>query len=262
MSQELKITIMGSAASPGTPAAGGFWGQCDPAEPKNHRTRASIFVQSAASQLIVDTSYDLRLHMNAHLIQRLDGVLISHAHSDHINGFDDMRVVSYHNGKPIDIFTNDETAGKLEYLWPHAFQDTSGGVYKAFASVRRIEAYRSFKVGDIDVLPFNQDHGTCTSLGFRFGRFAYSIDVVDLDETALKALEGIDVWVVDAGSYHRPDGQIVTHANLSRVFKWVERLKPRMTYLTDLSNMMDYNRLCAELPPHIRPAYDGLSLNI
>ena len=258
MSQRLKITIMGSSSSPGTPAAGGFWGDCDPGEPRNHRSRASILVKSAASTLIVDTSYDLRLQMNAHLVQKLDGVLISHAHSDHINGFDDMRIVAYHHKKPIDVFTNEETIVKLEYLWPHAFQDTSGGIYKAFAKLQRVEAGRRFTVGDIDVMPFNQDHGTCTSLGFRFGRFAYSIDVLDLDEAALSALEGVDTWVVDGGGYHAPDDKLVTHANLARVLKWVERLKPRMTYITDLSTRMDYNRLCDELPPHVRPAYDGL----
>lgn len=261
-SQKLKITIMGSSSSPGTPAAGGFWGACDPKEPKNHRSRASIFVQSATTNIIVDTSYDLRLQMNAHLIQKIDGVLISHAHSDHINGFDDMRIVAYHNKKAIDVYSNAETIAKLDYLWPHAFKDTSGGIYKGFAKMIEIAAGKAFTVGDIDILPFNQDHGTCTSFGFRFGKIAYSIDVLDLDETALEALAGVDVWIVDGGSYHKSDSELVTHANLARVFKWVERLKPKMTYITDLSNQMDYSTLCKELPPHIRPAYDGMIINI
>lgn len=262
MTQKLKITFMGSASSGGTPSAGGFWGDCDPAESKNHRTRASLLVQSAASQLIVDTSYDLRLHMNAHLVQRLDGVLISHAHSDHINGIDDIRFVSYRQKAPIDVYSNAETIGKLQDLWPHVFSDTSGGVYKSFARPVTIEAGREFTVGDIRILPFDQDHGTCTSLGFRFGSFAYSIDVLSLDERALDALAGVEVWAVDASSYHAPDEQLLTHANLSRVLEWVGRLKPKMTYITDLSTRMDYNRLCAELPPHIRPAYDGLVLEV
>jgi phosphoribosyl 1,2-cyclic phosphate phosphodiesterase len=97
------------------------------------------------------------------------------------------------------------------------------------------------------------------SLGMRFGDFAYSVDVADLDDKALTALEGIEYWAVDASAYHKD--KVVTHANLKRVLGWVERLKPKMTYLTVLSTHMDYKTLCDELPPHVRPAYDGLEID-
>ncbi len=256
---KLKITIMGSASSFGTPAAGGFWGDCDPAEPKNTRLRASILVQSATTNLIVDTSYDLRQQLTTHKVQKLDGVLISHAHSDHINGLDELRVISYHNNRLVDLYSNEETIFKMRQLWVHPFEDTFDGLYKAFTNPQVIEAGKPFTVGDLEILPFNQDHGTCTSLGFRFGKFAYSIDVLRLDEMALKMLEGIDVWVVDAGAYKK---EAQTHATVEQVMTWIERIKPKMTYLTDLSTRMDYKTLCGELPPHVRPAYDGLVIDV
>ena len=120
--------------------------------------------------------------------------------------------------------------------------------------------YQQFRVGDIDVSTFEQDHKTCATLGFRFGKFAYSVDVADLNEKSLQALEGIETWVIDAGAYQKE--AFSTHANLQRIKKWSEHLKTKMTYLTVLTTYMDYKTLCDELPPHIRPAYDGMVIDM
>jgi phosphoribosyl 1,2-cyclic phosphate phosphodiesterase len=122
-----------------------------------------------------------------------------------------------------------------------------------------IDNYQKFRIGDIDVESFEQDHMTCASLGFRFGKIAYSVDIAELNEQSLEALEGVETWIVDAAGYQRE--AVLTHANIQRVKKWVERLKPKMTYLTVLSTHMDYKTLCDELPPHIRPAHDGLVID-
>ena len=220
----MKITILGCGASLGTPAAGGFWGKCDPAELKNHRTRASILVQSEKTNLLVDATVDVRTHLNRLNLKKIDGLLISHSHSDHVNGIDDLKVISYHSNQLIDIYSNHETLEEMDRRWPYLFKPT-----------------------------------TCSSLGFRFGKFAYSVDVADLSEESLQTLEGIETWVVDAGSYQKD--VILTHANIQRVKKWTEILKPKMTYLTVLTTHMDYKTLCDELPPHIRPAYDGMLID-
>src|SRR5690606_4462570 len=104
------------------------------------------------------------------------------------------------------------------------------------------------------------DHTTCTSLGFRFGKFAYSVDVAELSDQSLAKLKGIETWVVDASSYNKET--VMTHANLQRVKAWTDILKPKMTYITVLTTHMDYQTLCDELPPHIRPAYDGLEIDM
>lgn len=256
----MKITVLGCGGSLGTPAAGGFWGKCDPAEPKNHRTRASLLVQTEKTSLVVDTTYDLRQHLNTHNLRKLDGVLISHSHNDHVNGLDDLRVVAYHNNMLIDLFTNKETMDEIHRRWPFLFEEMHGGIYTKFLKKNEIENYGKFRVGDIEVESFEQDHTTCLSLGFRFGNFAYSVDVADFTEKSLEKLKGVETWIVDAGAYNKE--VVLTHANIQRVKKWADLLKPKMTYLTVLTTHMDYNTLCEELPPHIRPAWDGMQIDL
>lgn len=255
----MKITVLGCGASLGTPAAGGFWGKCDPEEPKNHRTRASLLVQSATTNLLVDTTYDLRLHLNAMKLQALDGVLISHAHNDHVNGIDDLRVIAYHANKLIDLYASGETLDEIHRRWPYLFEERFGGLYVKFLEKRQIGNYGKFTIGDIEIESYEQDHTTCTSLGFRFGDVAYSVDVANLPDKSLEALKGVETWIVDAAGYQREN--ISTHANLQRVFDWTDYVKPKMTYITCLTTYMDYKTLCEELPPHIRPCWDGMVID-
>lgn len=256
----MKFTVLGCGSSPGTPAAGGFWGKCDPKAPRNERTRASLLVQSATTNIVIDTSYDLRIHLNRLNLQKIDGVLLTHAHSDHINGIEDLRIISFHHRRLIDVYSNKETLDEVARRWPYMFYTKPDSLYTQFVKENRIETNGRFKVGDIDIQSFAQDHTVCTSLGFRFGSFAYSVDVADLSQESIDCLKGIEVWMVDAAAYH--NDHMLTHANLKRVMKWVDVIKPKMTYLTVLSNQMDYQTLCDELPPHVRPAYDGLEINM
>lgn len=256
----MKITVLGCGSSLGTPAAGGFWGKCDPGEPKNHRTRASILVQSAATNILVDTTYDLREHLNRMSLKKIDAVLFSHAHNDHVNGIDDLRAVAYHANRLLDIYGNAETLEEIERRWPFLFNKKFEGFYVEFLERHVIGNYDRFRCGDIEVESYEQDHTTCTSLGFRFGDFAYSVDVAGLNEKSLEALKGIETWIVDAAAYRKDT--VGTHANLQRVMEWADILKPKMTYLTVLTTHMDYKTLCDELPPHIRPAWDGMEIEM
>src|SRR4051812_1500473 len=185
----MKITILGCGASMGTPSAGGFWGKCDPAEPRNKRSRASILVQSETTSLLVDATVDLRLHLNRMNLKKLDGVLLSHHHSDHVNGMDDLRAIAYHNNKLIDLYGNEETLDEVARRWPYLFEEKFGGVYVEFVKKNEIENRQKFRIGDIEIESFEQDHGVCASLGFRFGKFAYSVDVAELSDQSLQALE-------------------------------------------------------------------------
>lgn len=256
----MKVTVLGCGSSLGTPAAGGFWGTCDPTNPKNARSRASIMVQTDKTNLLIDASYDLRYQLNRVELKDIDGLLISHAHSDHVNGIDDVRVLAYHNNKMIDVYSNRETLDEIERRWPYLFKSSSNGIYVQSFERCEVDNFSKFRIGDIDIETFEQDHTTCTSLGFRFGKFAYSVDVANLEKKSLEKLKGIETWIVDASSYNKET--VMTHANLKRVKEWVEILKPKMTYITVLTTHMDYDTLCDELPPHIRPAYDGLEIDI
>ena len=241
----------------GTPSAGGFWGRCDPAEPRNERSRASIMVEHEGTCVLVDASYDLRLQMNRHKVQNIDALLLTHAHSDHISGIDDLRGVAFRHEKMIDLRTNQETMDELRQRAPYLFLGEHE-VYTPFLQPTVIGGYDAFRIGNMDIQSFEQDHKVCTSLGFRFGDLAYSVDMVDLNEKSLAALKGVETWIVDGGAYQRET--VTTHANLKRVMNWVDILKPKMTYVTVLSQHMDYKTLCDELPPHIRPAWDGLEI--
>ena len=254
------VIILGCGGSFGTPAAGGIWGDCDPAEPKNERTRASIYIEKNNTKVIVDTSYDLRTQMNRHKITDLDGVLFTHAHSDHVAGIDDLRMVCFQHKKILNIYSSAEALEEITHRWSYIFKSRADGLYKQFLNPIEVPYDGKFTVGNMNVETYAQDHMTCTSLGFRVADFAYSVDVVNLSEESLQKLNDLDTWVVDCGAYKRDVVQ--SHANLARVLSWVERLKPKITYLTDLTVQMDYKTLCHELPAHIRPAYDGLRIDI
>jgi len=255
----MKITILGCGGSLGTPMAGGFWGDCDPNNPKNNRTRSSILVQSETTNLLVDATVELRTQLNRLNLKKLDGVLISHPHSDHVNGIDDLKIISKQGDELMNVYGNFETLEEIDRRCPYIFRPKGDDLYFEFLKKKQIENYQKFRIGDIDIESFEQDHMTCSSLGFRFGRAAYSVDVVNLNDRSLKVLEGIDIWIVDAGSYNKEE--TLTHANIQKVKKWVEHLKPKMTYITDLGTNMDYKTLCDELPPNIRPVYDGMEID-
>jgi phosphoribosyl 1,2-cyclic phosphate phosphodiesterase len=255
----MKITVLGCGGSMGTPSSGGFWGVCDPNEPRNERTRASLMVQSKKTTLLIDGSYDLRHQLNRHKAHDITAMLLSHAHSDHVNGLDDLRSIAYSKSALLDVYGNAETLKEVDRRWPYMFGEMDK-IYVPFLKAHTINSYDKFTIGDIDIECFEQDHLTCKSLGFRFGDFAYCVDLVNLNERSLAALKGVETWIVDGGAYQRET--VTTHANLKRVFEWVDILKPKMTYLTVLTTHMDYKTLCDELPSHIRPAYDGMEIGM
>jgi phosphoribosyl 1,2-cyclic phosphate phosphodiesterase len=216
--------------------------------------------QDCNTRILIDTTVDARDQLTDAKVQNLDAVFFSHCHSDHINGMDDLRVFSYVSGYPIDTYSNQYTIDDLEKRFPYAAYGGYGGVYKPFLKPHVLKTYDQFQVGSFDVGCFPQKHANVDSIGFRFGKFAYCVDVADLEEESLQKLEGIETWVVDAAGYNNE--KIITHASLDKIYKWVDRLQPKMTYLTVLTHYMDYQALCKELPPHIRPCYDGQIIDI
>lgn len=256
---KVRARVLGCGNSVGVPATGGFWGDCDPNEPKNRRSRASLFIQHEKTNVIIDTSPDLREQLNQIApVNHVDGVIYTHAHSDHIHGIDDLRQLWKHMRRHIDVYGNGWTIDELIKRFSYIFYGSEDKFFPSFLSPHAVAEYHT-----ISGLPFRffaQDHGTCETLGIRLGDFAYSTDMVQLDEKALHALEGVKTWVVDAGGHWNENNPV--HAGIPQIMRWVERLKPEMTYLTVLSPAMDYNALCAKLPPHIRPAYDGLEFQV
>ncbi len=258
----LEITILGCGSSGGVPRgniAGGDWGACDPANPKNRRSRCSILVRRGETALLVDTSPDLREQLLAAQCARLDAVLVTHNHADQTHGIDDLRPLVYAARKRLDLWSDRRGLDGLIRRFGYIFETPEGSEYPPILSAREIaEPFGEFAIagagGEIPVLAFPQTHGRVRSLGFRFGRIAYSSDVSDLSDEAFAALEGIDLWILDALRYQPHP----THINVETALKWIARVKPARAVLTNLHIDLDYETLKRELPAGVVPAYDGM----
>lgn len=260
MSTPLKITVLGCGGSAGVPAAGNFWGACDPHEPKNRRNRCSIAVQSETTTLIIDTGPDFRHQLNHFDITNLDAVLYTHYHGDHVDGIADLRGFRFRNQKLVPIYANRETLDVFEKTIPHLLH-TQEPVYPQILDAQQImpdQFGALMRIGDIGFIPFEQDHTTCKTIGYRFGDFAYSVDVKSLDDAPLDTLKGVKTWLVDATGYHQSDNQV--HMGLEQIYAYNEKVQAERVILTSLSLSMDYQTLITEISDGYEPAYDGLVL--
>jgi phosphoribosyl 1,2-cyclic phosphate phosphodiesterase len=261
----LRVTILGCGGSGGVPLIGGAgeggeWGDCDPAEPRNHRTRTSALIEGPeGGRLLVDAGPDLRQQLLAVGVAKLDAILFTHAHADHILGIDDLRQVNRITGQALDAYGTRTTLQKLDDRFDYAFiGPTPPFFYRPALEPIRLAYGDQVTMAGLPVQVFRQDHGVMDTLGLRIGGFAYSTDVVMLPEESLEALAGLDTWVV--GCFQHMPHKV--HANLDQVLEWVARLKPRRTVLTHMGPAMDYRSLLRDLPPGIEPAHDGMVLEI
>jgi phosphoribosyl 1,2-cyclic phosphate phosphodiesterase len=260
----MRVILLGTGGSTGVPLIGGAdgagdWGVCDPKEPRNRRTRASIVIESdEGTRLLVDTSPDMRTQLLACQVPGVDAVIYTHSHADHITGLDDVRVLNRIAGRPLDAFATQRTLDELLRRFGYAFKPWQPpGFFRPVLVPREVSPGETVCVAGIQVRLFEQDHGVTRSLGLRIGKFGYSTDVVDLDDAALAVLDGVDTWVV--GCFLR-EGTHKTHANLARVLDWVDRVRPRRTVLTHMGPDMDWQWLVRNLPSGVEPGYDGMAL--
>ena len=257
----LEAVILGSGSSGGVPRADGNWGACDPAEPRNRRTRCSLLVRrrgpGGETTVLVDTAPELRQQTAAAGVSTLDAVLWTHDHADQVHGIDDLRAFFLSGRRRVPGYADAATRATLEGRFGYVF--TGEGFYPAIADLLDMPANGTAWAvegvgGAIPVVAFDQDHGGVRSLGFRFGNIAYSSDVVDLPEESFAVLDGVEVWIVDALRWTPHP----THAHVGRALEWIGRVKPRRAILTNLHIDLDYATLVRELPEGVEPAYDGM----
>ena len=253
----MRVTILGCGTSGGVPRVGGTgeWGAADPADPRNRRQRCSILVQDRGKTVLIDTSPDLRQQLLDAEVERLDAVLWTHEHADQVHGIDDTRPYMLRQRAPIESWSDQRTYDILKQRFSYCFEN-SGTFYNALYRHSVIEG--PFEAAGIPILPFVQDHGIATSLGFRFGPVAYANDVVALPEDALEVMAGVEVLIVDAMRY-RPHP---THAHLDLALAWIEQVGARRAFLTNLHVDMDYAELDRRTPSHVRPCHDGLVIEV
>lgn len=261
----MKVTILGCGGSAGVPHVGGpdgagDWGACDPDEPRNRRTRSGIVIESPTGErLLVDTPPDLRTQLLACRIGRVDAVLFTHAHADHITGLDEVRILNRVVNRPLDGFATAATLAELRERFGYAFKAWKPpGFFRPVLVPREVSPGDLLSLAGMEVQLFRQDHRVVETLGLRIGGFAYSTDVVALDDLAFRTLDGIDTWLV--GCFQRTPHS--THAHLDLVLSWSRRLKVRRTILTHMGQDMDWNWLQEHLPPGVEPAQDGQTLDL
>jgi len=268
----LRAIILGCGSSGGVPRVGGDWGICDPNEPKNRRLRSSILIQAwqgegdvpedqnQLTQILVDTSPDLRQQLLKTETQRLDAVFYTHDHADQSHGIDDLRAIAYKMRQQIPTYMDAHTKEHFWTRFQYCFEMPDGRVHPPILELQDL-----IKGGDvitidgvggpITVETVELSHGPTPSLGFIFNReIAYSPDVWDISEAGFAQISGVNTWIIDALRYNDHP----THAHADRALSWLARAQVKQGILTNLHIDMDYNTLTNELPSIARPAYDGM----
>jgi len=262
----LTATILGCASSGGVPRVGYGWGACDPSEPKNRRRRCSLLVERVGpdgkTTVLIDTGPDVREQLLDAKVEWVDGVLYTHEHADHIHGIDDLRVLAIYKRRLVDVYAEARTAAMLRHRFGYCFETPAGSQYPPILTLRTLEVGQPITIdgagGAITALPFLQEHGDITALGFRIGDLAYSSDINGLPEESLPVLDGLGTWIVDA---LRPQPH-PSHWSLPETLAFIERLRPRRAILTNMHTDLDFRTLQHALPANVEPAFDGLRVEI
>ncbi len=250
----MKITILGCGSSFGVPSLARGWGECDPENPKNQRTRSSILLRSDETTILFDTSPELRAQLLRAGNPQIDALIYTHAHFDHMAGSNDLLDCMIAQQRVLPVYLSAETNRHFKDGLNYLFQRTSGT--PEFES-RIIIPYKEFSINQISILPILQYHGNTKSLGFRVGDIAYSTDVGDMDEAGFAALAGLKTWILGVPT-PKP---VNKHINIDKALEWIGRVKPERAYFTHMGSHMDYDTLCRTLPPHVRPVFDGMEID-
>lgn len=254
----MRVTFLGTGTSTGIPVIGCRCRVCTSANPKNERLRQSVLLELNGKYGLIDTTPDLRLQLLRHPIPRLDFVLFTHSHSDHLMGLDDIRPFNFRQRESIDAYANANTAKAIRrafgYIWDATTQIGGG---KPQLELHEVE--QPFTHDGIEIVPIPVAHGDWTILGFRIGRFAYITDTNGIPPESRRLLEGIDVLALDG---LRPGPHHPTHFTISEAVACAKEIGARETWIIHLAHEVEHEEVEAMLPEGIRLAYDGLALDV
>lgn len=253
----IRITVLGSGTSVGVPTIGCHCAVCTSADPRDNRLRPSILVSYEGRNVLIDTTPDFRAQALRARIDRLDAVLFTHAHADHIMGLDDVRPFNFRQKGQIPIYAAPETMAAIQRVFPYIFD----GIRKE-SNVPQLCAClldgAPFELFGVEFLPVPVLHGKQTIYGFRFGAAAYLTDHSEIPAESMEMLRGLDVLFLD-GLRYKPHP---THTTVDRAAAMAEELQARRAFLTHICHDLGHERAESLLPPRVRLAYDGLELTV
>jgi phosphoribosyl 1,2-cyclic phosphate phosphodiesterase len=253
-----RVLFLGTGTSHGVPMIGCTCAVCRSTDPRDKRLRPSIYLDVPThAKLLVDTSPDLRQQALVHEICRVDGVLFTHSHADHILGLDELRRFNAIQGGPIPCYANRPTWDTIRQAFSYIFD----GVARLGGGIPELETHEitgPFMLAGIRIVPVPVWHGVMPVLGFRFGSVAYLTDCNRLDDSAWNMIAGVDTLIIDA----LRDRRHSTHFNVEEALEVIARVKPRRAYTTHMTHDLGHAATCARLPAGVELAYDGLVLDV
>jgi phosphoribosyl 1,2-cyclic phosphate phosphodiesterase len=258
----MKVTMLGCGTSVGVPALGhAGWGDCDPNDVRNCRQRCAVLIEVNGKVILVDAGPDIRNQLMPLGLKKIDALLITHTHSDHVAGLDDLRAFYWPDRNDLLVYAKKQHSVEIIERFPYLFTKhaESPSYFVPPMKMKHIAAGDKIDIGGCKVDVLHQDHGNTTSLGFLFDRkFGYSTDVVGMRDDVFDKLAGIDLWIVEAlrASPHQ------SHSHYEQTFAWIDRVKPKRAVLTHLGLEADYKKLMAICPVGTEPGVDGLSFDL
>jgi phosphoribosyl 1,2-cyclic phosphate phosphodiesterase len=253
-----EIVILGSGTSMGVPTLGCSCSVCTSGDPRDTRSRPSIAVIWGTHTVVIDTGQDFRQQALRENIRQIDAVLYTHPHADHILGMDDLRPLTFQRPNGLPLYADEATAAVLHRIFEYTFSPNAKYPTRARVELRPLNGHESVEIGGLRFQRVPILHGDITIAGYRFGSAAYLTDMNAIADSSLPLLENLDVLIIDALRW----SPHASHNNVEQALDWVQRLQPRRAFFTHIAHELEHAKTEAQLPPHVRLAYDGLRIPI